>query len=110
LHVFVLPSRSDCNPLVVVEALNCGAALILSDGVGSHPEALRANGRMVARGDIGQLTDALAWAMTGPDPELLAMARRSRTIAADFDTARTVDGFLSAIMPSRPNRSCRKPQ
>ena len=96
-HVFVLPSLSDCNPLVVIEALNCGAALILSDGVGSHPEALRNNGALVPRGNPAALADALAWAMTCPLDALRAMAQRSRGIAAEFDTQRAAGCFVSAV-------------
>jgi glycosyltransferase involved in cell wall biosynthesis len=96
-HVFVLPSRSDCNPLVVVESLNCGAALILSDGVGNHPEALRGNGRLVPRGDVLALADALGWAMTCSGDVLREMSQRSRAIAGEFDTARAADRFVEAV-------------
>ena len=96
-HVFVLPSRSDCNPLVVVEALNCGAALILSNGVGNHPEALRGNGRLVPRGDAPALAAALGWAMTCSAETFREMSRRSLAIAGEFDTARAADGFVDAV-------------
>jgi glycosyltransferase involved in cell wall biosynthesis len=99
-QVFVLPSRSDCNPLVVVEALNCGTALILSDGVGSHPEALQTNGALVPRGDVRALTDALAWMMTCPTGELHAMAQRSRGIAAAFGTATAREQFVAGVVAS----------
>ena len=96
-HVFVMPSLSDCNPLVVIEALNCGAALILSDGVGNHREALRGNGRLVPRGNVEALANALAWVMTRPASDVAAMARRSRDLATEFDTERAADRFIDAV-------------
>ena len=97
-HVFVLPSLADCNPLVVIEALNVGCALIVSDGVGNYPEALDGNGRLVARGDVGELSEAIGWAMTAADAELAQCAVRSRTIAVDFDAATAARNFVDAIV------------
>jgi len=97
-HVFVLASLADCNPLVVIEALNVGAALVVSDGVGNHPEALRGNGRLVARGDVGALADAMVWAMTADDAELSRCALRSRALAADFDHATAAREFVRALV------------
>jgi glycosyltransferase involved in cell wall biosynthesis len=96
-HVFVMPSVSDCNPLVLIEALYCGCALIVSDGVGSHPEVVRDNGRLVARGNLEQLTDALSWAITAPDASLRDFAARSLAIATQFDTACAATQFLRAV-------------
>jgi glycosyltransferase involved in cell wall biosynthesis len=96
-HVFVLPSISDCNPLVLIEALNCGCALIVSDGVGSHPEVLRDNGRLVARGNLAQLADALSWAIAAPDEELRVNGERSRAVAPEFDSAIAAQQFLQAV-------------
>lgn len=83
-HVFVLPSRADCNPLVVVEALATGTALVLSDGVGNFPEAVRGNGRVVARGDAAALEDALVWAFTASSSALRACALASLDLAPTF--------------------------
>jgi glycosyltransferase involved in cell wall biosynthesis len=102
-HVFVMPSVSDCNPLVLIEALYCGCALIVSDGVGSYPEVVRDNGRLVARGNLEQLTDALSWAITAPDAALRAFAERSRVIGPQFDTSRAATQFLRAVTAGASN-------
>lgn len=96
-HVFVLPSLWDCNPLVVVEALHSGASLLVSDGVGSHPEAVQENGYVVARGDLDALTDALAGLMVMPWAELRRMGLRSLALAREFATERAARAFVTAV-------------
>jgi glycosyltransferase involved in cell wall biosynthesis len=43
-QVFILPSRSDCNPLTVIEALKNGCILILSKNVGNASDYIQDNG------------------------------------------------------------------
>jgi len=96
-HVLVLPSLWDCNPLVVVEALQAGASLIVSDGVGSFPETVRGNGTVVARGDIDALTDAVVATMRAPIETLAAQGRRSLEIAREFEPACAARAFVDAV-------------
>ena len=58
--VFVLPSRGDCTPLAVAEALACGLPVVATP-VGGMPELVRhgENGLLVPPGEPEQLARAL---------------------------------------------------
>ena len=66
--VFVLPSRGDCTPLAVAEALACGLPVVASP-VGGMPELVQHghNGLLVAPGDPQQLARALTVLVDQPD-------------------------------------------
>jgi glycosyltransferase involved in cell wall biosynthesis len=46
-NVFILPSRSDCNPLTVIEALKSGCILVLSKNVGNASDFIQDNGFLI---------------------------------------------------------------
>ncbi|WP_158414163.1 glycosyltransferase family 4 protein [Geobacter pickeringii] len=96
-HIFVLPSLHDNNPLTVVEGLFAGNVIVVTAGVGNHPEAVHGNGSVVSSGSADELAQALERLVTLPRAELLGMACNSLDIAHDFSVARSVDGFLAAI-------------
>jgi hypothetical protein len=52
--------------------------------VGNFPEAVRGNGRVVARGDAAALEDALVWAFTASSSALRACALASLDLAPTF--------------------------
>ena len=83
--VFVLPSRYDPWPLVVVEACSAGLPIIASNACGSTVEVLRQyfNGLLVATGSVSALTEALCWAHEHHS-QLPEMGRRSLQLAEPF--------------------------
>jgi len=104
-HIFVLPSLSDNNPLTVVEALFAGNVILLADGVGNHPEAVRGNGAVVPSGSVEEMTRALERLLTTPRAELAHMAYNSLKIAREFSLKRAAAGFYKAIWKENPSCS-----
>ena len=96
-HLFVLPSLRDNNPLTVVEALFAGNALLLSEGCGNHPEAVRGNGTVVPAGSAERLFGAMRDLLLRPRAELAAMAQASLLIASEFSVERSAGGFRAAL-------------
>ena len=86
---FVLASRFDPWPLVIVEACAAGLPVLASNACGSAVELVRPyfNGRMVATENPDSMTRAMLWLdrASAQDPNLLAeMGRRSRAMAAAY--------------------------
>ena len=96
-HIFVLPSLHDNNPLTVVEGLFSGNVMLLSDGVGNYPEAVRGNGIVIPAHSANELKRGLSGILTMSRAELLRMATLSLEIAPDFSVERSVNGFIAAI-------------
>ncbi|MGO9953671.1 MAG: glycosyltransferase family 4 protein [Dissulfurispiraceae bacterium] len=103
-HIFVLPSLHDNNPLTVVEGLFSGNVMLLSEGVGNHPEAVRGNGFVTPAYSVPELKRALAAILDSPRMELLRLAANSLEIAPEFSVERSVGGFLAAIRSVRANK------
>jgi len=61
--VFVIPSRFDAWPLVIVEAAATGLPIIATEACGSTVENVRHlfNGRLVPSNDVGRLSLELSW-------------------------------------------------
>jgi glycosyltransferase involved in cell wall biosynthesis len=104
-HIFVLPSLHDNNPLTVVEGLFSGNVMLLSEGVGNHPEAARGNGLVVPANSATELKRGLNAILTLPRMELQRLAAISLEIAPEFSVARSVDGFLAAICGARTDKT-----
>ncbi len=96
-HIFILPSFHDCNPLTVIEALFSGNVLVVSDSVGSFPEAVSGNGFVIPAGSAEAIYDILKHIISLPRDDLAAMAQRSLALAEHFTLRRSVKGFLQAI-------------
>ena len=96
-HIFVLPSLHDNNPLTVVEGLFSGNVMLLSDGVGNYPEAVRGNGMIIPAHSVNDLKRGLSDLLAMSRSELLRMATLSLEIAPDFSVERSVNGFIAAI-------------
>lgn len=87
--VFVMPTYSDCMPLVFQEAAGYGLAL-LGTSIGAIPEMIfpGENGFLIEPGDRDALAERLR-AFADDRGELLRMRRRSREIALEkFDAAK----------------------
>jgi len=82
---FVLPSRYDPWPLVIVESCAAGLPVICSGACGSHIELVRSfyNGRVVGTGDAGALAEAMRW-MQDHAAQLPEMGRRSQVLGAAY--------------------------
>jgi glycosyltransferase involved in cell wall biosynthesis len=96
-HIFVLPSLHDNNPLTVVEGLFAGNVMLLGEGVGNYPEAVRGNGLVVSSNSVQALKEGLAFLMGQPREVLIRFALQSIEIAPDFSIRQSVNGFRAAI-------------
>ena len=79
--IFALPTRGDCTPLVIAEAMASGLPVVTT-AVGSIPDMVRSgqNGLLVEPGEYGQLAQALRSLVD--DPALREkMGRESRAMA-----------------------------
>lgn len=97
-NIFVLPSLHDCNPLTVIEALFTGNIVIVSDAVGSHPEAVQGNGLVIPTGSAEAIYKALLLMSSLSPEELKILAQRSVALSENFTTKRSAAGFLAAIL------------
>ena len=87
--LFVFPTRGDCLPLAVMEALSAGLPVITTS-VGALPEAVTHNeaGLIVPRGDPHALAEAIRTLNT--DPRLRAsLGHRAREVALERFNAAT---------------------
>ena len=96
-HIFILPSRHDCNPLVVIEALKAGCVLLLSDAVGNYPEAVVDNGIVFRHNSKESLKEALDSVISLPQEKLLEMALASRKLGESFTHANSAKVFVRAV-------------
>jgi len=83
---FLLPSRYDPWPLVLVEACAAGLPIVCSEACGSAVELVRPmfNGFRVPTENAARFADAMTWLHRHYD-ELPAMGARSRSFAAAHD-------------------------
>lgn len=83
--VFVMPSRFDPWPLVIVESCAAGLPVLCSSACGSAVELVRsyANGLVRPTGDAGALASGMCW-MHANAERLPAMGMQSRAMAAPY--------------------------
>ncbi|MEW5802935.1 MAG: glycosyltransferase family 4 protein [bacterium] len=96
-HIFILPSLQDPNPLTVIEGLFSGNIIIVSDGVGNYPEAVRDNGLVIQSGSSAQIRKALDFILNLPREKLTEMALNSLALSETFTTKKSLEGFVSAL-------------
>ena len=84
--VLVLPSRSEGQPMAVLEAMAHGLPVIAS-AVGGIPELLDDGrcGLLVAPSDVDSLVEALRKLLTEPDTRARLGAEARRRVLAEFD-------------------------
>ncbi|AKJ65526.1 glycosyltransferase family 4 protein [Kiritimatiella glycovorans] len=95
-HVFVLPSRRDCNPLTVIEAAKCGNAMLLSDAVGNYPEFTLSDEWVFESGSVDALEKALRWVLTRSGSDIKAAAEYARRVAGEISHEATAREFVRA--------------
>lgn len=109
-RVFVMPSRAEAMPYVVLEALGAGIPMIAS-AVGGIPEIFGSDTSGLVAPDTGSLTDAMEAALA--DPAALKAAMPSReTLMARFSASTMAANALAAYRQAlalRTGHSGRKP-
>ena len=96
--LFVFPTRGDCLPLAVMEALAAGLPVITT-AVGALPEAVThgETGWVVPPGDPDALAGALA-ALASDGPQRARLARQARAVGRErFDAAKNYGRLVEAV-------------
>lgn len=95
--VFVLSSRWEGLPTVLIEALACGTPVVSTDCPSGPREILEDGkwGRLVPVGDVDALADAIRMTLDAPDC-LDAKAR-----VGEFDAEKVVDDYLKVLSLER---------
>ena len=89
-HVLALPSRTDCFPMVQVEAMLCGTPTVATDIPGLRvPVRLTGMGRLVRPRDERALAEGLVDVLQNRS----RYVRAREDIAALFDLERTLDAY-----------------
>nr|MBC7244908.1 glycosyltransferase family 4 protein [Chloroflexota bacterium] len=88
--VLALPSRTDCFPMVQVEAMLCGTPTVATDIPGLRvPVQLTKMGRLVRPQDERALAEGIIEVLTNRDKYI----RNREEIAAIFDLEKTIDKY-----------------
>jgi glycosyltransferase involved in cell wall biosynthesis len=111
--LFVFPTRGDCLPIAVMEAMAAGLPVITT-GVGALREEVEegVNGLVVPAGDAGALAEAVRALARDPERRL-AMGRAGRDMAAErfdgrqnynrvIELVRVCAGSRAALRAGRP--------
>ena len=96
--LFVFPTRGDCLPLAVLEALSSGLTVVTT-AVGALPEAVTEGetGRIVTLDDVPGLSAVLE-SLIGDGDERSRMGRNARAVArARFDAARNYTRLIETV-------------
>ena len=100
---FMLTSREDPLPSVVLEALACGLTVVAFENSGGIPELLRRFevGALVPLGDVGAMArEALALGQECHDSRAVDRARAGRIAARQLGFDRYVSGLLTLAQPT----------
>jgi glycosyltransferase involved in cell wall biosynthesis len=108
-HIFCLPTRGDCLPMVLSEAGAAGLPLV-STAVAGIPEIVRdgETGIVVSVDDAAALTHALRMLVADPAMRQRLGAAAQRLVTSEFDAdqnaRRLVDVLLETAVASAPPR------
>ncbi|WKT82986.1 MULTISPECIES: glycosyltransferase [unclassified Thermosynechococcus] len=93
--LFVLSSRWEGLPGVLIEAMACGTPVVSTDCPSGPREILEDGrwGRLVPVGDVAALARAMEEVLSTPKDRLPDVRQRAR----DFDQARAIDAYLEAM-------------
>jgi len=112
--VFVLSSRYEGLPTVLIEALACGCPVVSTDCPGGPYEILEGGrfGELVPVGDESAMAEAILSTLDHPpDRERLIMRGRTFSVAAAADAyLRALSGELSILPGSGPQATQRQPR
>ncbi len=100
-RLFVLSSRREALPSVLIEAMACGAPIVSTNCRSGPSEILEGGrwGKLVSVGDVDSLALAMAQTLDTPVNQLPDVRQRS----AHFDQQRAVDAYLQILgMPLKP--------
>ena len=96
-HILILPSRQDCNPLVVIEALKSGMVILVSKGVGSYPEYTNGNGFSFEANSVESAVDAIEKILSSQLTDLIKMAKISYQFGQNITAKNSASAFYKAI-------------
>jgi len=96
-HLLILPSRQDCNPLVVIEALKAGLIILVSKGVGSYPEFTRGSGFSFEANSIESITKIISRVLNTDLPDLIEMSKNSYQLGQNITASNSAFAFYEAI-------------
>jgi glycosyltransferase involved in cell wall biosynthesis len=99
-NILVLPSRHDCNPLVVIEALKSGMIILVSKGVGSYPEYTNGNGFSFEANNVDSLVEAMEKILLLELPDLIKMSAISFQLGQNITAKHSASVFYKAIVHS----------
>jgi|GEM_PF-1082885 len=100
--VFVLSSREDPYPTVVLEAMSAGVPTVVFDGSGGIPDTVRQHraGTVVPLGDVDAAAEAAIALSSHPD-RVMERERLADIAAANFSFARYVGQLAQLAFPAR---------
>lgn len=91
--ILFMPSRSEGLPVVGVQALACGLALVVGRA-GGFVDLVNGNGALCDPDDTESLTTALSSLLSNPEA-LLSARKKSLELAQAFDMEHVVNGYES---------------
>ena len=107
LDIFVMPSLSEGQPLVLLEAAANGRCIVATN-VGGIPEIIvnGESGVIVSPGDVDALADALARLLIEPEIRRALATNAAIRVQKYWSIQRTADRYLALLFPTYAPRHC----